>query len=78
MFQKNISRKNKFYFYFYFWVLFEKLLKLPGRSQAVGADYLAADPLNLKYFKENLNFISLFIFCFRIFFEAFQVWRVCS
>jgi hypothetical protein len=59
-------------------VLFGKIPKLPGRNQAVSVDGLAVGSSNLKFFKENLNFISLFIFYFRNLFEAFQVWRVYS
>jgi hypothetical protein len=48
----NVSKafeEKKFKNYvFFFWVFFEKFVKLPGRSQAVGANCLAAGPSNLK------------------------------
>jgi hypothetical protein len=61
-------------FKFFKFIHYEKFPKLPGPSQAVGANGLPAGSPNLKCFKNTLNFFIFFIFLFlKFYFEAFQV-----
>jgi hypothetical protein len=75
MFQKSISKRSFFNFLILIFVLFEKISKLPSRSQAIGADGLAVRPSNLKCFKENLEFFILFFLFLNFFIKVFHVWQ---